>query len=178
MKHRLPAALLAAALVLLAGCDSTPQGPSPALNNQAAAPMGQRIDPAPKADAYPEVKDVFQGARYNPGNVQLPPGARRINLRVGQLMEVYRASASPIDGQRQMAFYLPVEARRVVQLVVEQRGLTRIYFVRALAVGDTVGGIVERRWLNSEGFDPDNAADEARIQNAVRAAPFIFSVNY
>jgi hypothetical protein len=176
MKIRSTAAPLVLAVALLAGCNSTPQGPSPALNNQPATQMGERIDPAPKSKSYSNVKDVFQGAEYDPGTAPLPAGARRINLRVGQLMEVYRASWQPGDGQREMAFYLPFEARGVVQLVVESRGFTKVYFVRAIGIGDTVGGVVERRWLNSAGYDPDNAADEARIQNAVRAAPYLFSV--
>lgn len=176
MKTRPTAVLLLAFSLLLAGCDSTPQGPSPALNSQPATQMGERIDPAPKSKSFSNTKDVFQGAEYDPGTAPLPAGARRVNLRVGQLMEVYRASWQPGDGQREMAFYLPFEARSVVQLVVESKGFTKVYFVRAIGVGDTVGGVVERRWLNSAGFDPDNAADEARIQNAVRAAPYLFSV--
>ena len=40
----------------------------------------------------------------------------------------------------------------------------------------TTGGVVERRWLNAGGYDPKDAADEGRIQNAVRAAPYLISV--
>ena len=47
---------------------------------------------------------------------------------------------------------------------------------RTRKAGDTVGGVVERRWLNSAGYDPETAADEGRIQSAVRAAPFLISV--
>ncbi len=163
------------AALLLAGCETT-QGPSPALNNQPAVQTGKRLDPAPVSQSFAGKKDVFQGAEYDPG-VGVPlDGARQIRLSPGQIMEVYRGSFAPGDGQREMAFYLPVEARSVVQLVVETRGFTKTYFLRALGPGNTVGGVVERRWLNSEGYDPRNAADEARIQAAVRAAPYLINV--
>lgn len=167
---------LAFAVAALAGCNSTPQGPSPAVNNQPAVQMGTRIDPAPESKSFSNVKDVFQGAEYDPGVGPLPAGAKRVTLRLGQVMEIYRGRAAPGDGEREMAFYLPVEARSVVQLVVEKKGFTRTYFLRAIGVGDTVGGVVERRWLNSAGYDPETAADEGRIQSAVRAAPFLISV--
>lgn len=163
------------AALLLAGCETT-QGPAPAVNNQPYTETGKRIDPAPESKSFSSKKDVFQGAEYDPGTGPLPAGAKQIRLRVGQVIEVYRGSNAPGDGQREMAFYLPVEARSVVQLVVETRGFTKAYFLRALGAGDTVGGIVERRWLNSEGYDPRDLADEARIQNAVRAAPYLISV--
>lgn len=159
------------------GCESTPQGPSTAVNNQPVNnQMAQRIDPAPETKSFEGQKDVFQGAEYDPGTGNLPAGAKRITMRVGQVMEVFRGSFAPGDGQRELAFYLPVEARSVVQLVVETKGFTRTYFIRAVGIGDTVGGVVERRWLNTAGYDPKDAADEGRIQNAVRAAPYLISV--
>ena len=167
---------LSLAVAVLTGCDSTPQGPSVAATTAPATPVGTRIDPAPESKSFPKVKDVFQGAEYDPGTVALPAGAKRIVLRLGQVVEVYRGRGAPGDGEREMAFYLPVEARSVVQLIVESKGFTRTYFLRAIGVGETVGGVVERRWLNSAGYDPDNAADEGRIQGAVRAAPFLISV--
>ena len=171
----LASCLIGLAALLLAGCETT-QGPSPSLNNQPYVETGKRIDPAPVSQSYAGKKDVFQGAEYDPGTGPLPAGARQVRLRTGQLLEVFRASNAPGDGQREMAFYLPVEARSVVQLVVESRGFTKTYFLRALGPGDTVGGIVERRWLNSEGYDPRDLPSEARIQDAVRAAPYLISV--
>jgi hypothetical protein len=174
-RHAVPL-LFGLAALLLSACEST-QGTSPAIATVQSTQTGQqRIDPAPETKSYQGQKDVFQGAEYDPGVGPLPAGAKRLQLRVGQVIEVYRGSNMPGDGQREMAFYLPVEARSVVQLVVEQRGLVKTYFLRAVGIGDTVGGVVERRWLNSAGFDPDSLADEARIQNAVRAAPFLISV--
>lgn len=180
MKNRLLFSVtLSLASFAFVGCESTAQGPSAAVNNQPPAdPMAQRIEPAPETKSFKGQKDVFQGAEYDRSNENLPPGAKRIQLRVGQVMEVYRGSFAPGDGQREMAFYLPPEARSVVQLIVETKGFTRTYFLRAIGVGDTAGGVVERRWLNTGGYDPNNAADEGRIQSAVRAAPyFIFVYN-
>lgn len=178
MKNRFAAPVLSAlAALVLAACESTQQGTSRAVENQQHNQAGyQRIDPAPESKSYAGAKDVFQGAEYDPGTGPSVAGAKRINLRVGQVMEVFRGSYSPTDGQRELAFYLPVEARSVVQLVVETRGLTKTYFIKAIGVGDTVGGVVERRWLNSAGYDPRDTAAEARIQDAVRAAPYLISV--
>jgi hypothetical protein len=168
--------LLLAACLLLAGCETT-QGPSPGLNQQPAAPLGERIEQAPTSRSFSGQKDVFQGAEYDPGVASVMPGAKQLRLRIGQVTEVFQGSFAPGDGQYELAFYLPVEARTVVQLVVETRGFTKVYFLRAIGAGETVGGVVERRWLDRSGYNPDNAADEARIQNAVRAAPYLISVH-
>ena len=162
------------AVLLLAGCDSD-QGPAQ-IATQPSAPMGKPIEPAPESKSFPTKKDVFQGAEYDPGTGAMPAGARQLNLRVGQIIEVFHGSSAP-GGERELAFYLPVEARSVVQLVVETKGFKHTYFLRAIGLGQTVGGVVERRWLDSSGNDPRNAADEARIQNAVRTAPYLISVN-
>ena len=170
--------LLAAAVLALAGCETNSQGPAPGLDNLQNNQTGQqRIDPAPQSKSYSETKDVFQGAEYDPGTAPAMANARRVQLRVGQVVEVFRSNIIP-GGEREMAFYLPVEARSVVQLVVETRGVNKAYFLKAVGVGETVGGVVERRWLNSAGFDPDNTADEARIQGAVRANPYLISVTH
>lgn len=168
--------LLSAALLALAGCETNDMGTAPGLDQVQSNQTGQqRIDPAPQSKSYSETKDVFQGAEYDPGTAPMTANARRVQLRVGQVVEVYRSNIIP-GGAREMAFYLPVEARSVVQLVIETRGINKAYFLKAIGVGETVGGVVERRWLNSAGFDPDNMGDEARIQNAVRAQPFLISV--
>lgn len=138
----------------------------------------REIQPAPETKSYAGKKDVFQGAEYDPGAAgTLPAGAKRIALRLGQVVEVYHGNFVPGDGQRELSFYLPVEARGVVQLVVETKGFYRTYFLKAVGLGDTVGGVVERRWLDSSGYDPKDTASEARIQAAVKAAPFLISVN-
>ncbi len=163
------------ALVLLAGCDSD-QGPAQLASTQPANSMGKPIEPAPESKSFPDKKDVFQGAEYDPGTGAMPAGARQLNLRLGQIVEVFHGSLTPADGQRELAFYLPEEARSVVQLVVETSGFKRTYFLRAIGLGQTVGGVVERRWLDGSGNDPKSVADEARIQNAVRTAPYLIAV--
>lgn len=177
MNHRfLAISLLAGLAALLSGCETT-QGDSPSLGQNQGNQTGyQRIDPAPQTRSYgSETKDVFRASEHDQAAGPAIPNAKRISLRVGQVIEVYRANVIP-GGEREMAFYLPVEARSVVQLLVESRGVNRNYFLKAISMGETVGGVVERRWLNSAGFDPDSVADEARIQQAVRAAPYLISV--
>ncbi|HYC72195.1 MAG TPA: hypothetical protein VEB66_13360 [Opitutaceae bacterium] len=176
MKNRL-AILVSTGLasLLLAACESTTQGVAPGLDTQNPETGVKRIDPAPESKSFAhETKDVFRAAEYSQGPASLP-NAKRISLRLGQVVEVYRANIIP-GGEREMAFYLPVEARAVVQVLIESRGVTKTYFLKAIGPGDTVGGVVERRWLNSGGFDANSVADEARIQQAVRAAPFLISV--
>ncbi|MDI1337958.1 MAG: hypothetical protein PSU94_17390 [Lacunisphaera sp.] len=177
-KH--PASLICSivAALLLAACDSD-QGPSPAINQPATA-MGDRkheLAPAPESKSYAGKKDVFQGAEYDPGAAgALPAGARQVQMRLGQVLEVYRGNFAPGEGKRELSFYLPMEARGVVQLVVEKNGFARTYFLKAVGIGDTVGGVVEHRWLDSDGYNPKDTASEARIQAAVKASPYLISV--
>lgn len=177
MKNRLAVIVFSGlAALLLSACETTQQGVSPNLNAQPNTEAGpKRIDPAPESRSFGGEKDVFRAAEYesNPGANM--PNAKRIHLRMGQVVEVYRSNIIP-GGEREMAFYLPVEARSVVQLLVESRGVNKTYFLKAIGLGETVGGVVERRWLNSGGFDSDNVGDEARIQQAIRSAPFLISV--
>jgi len=159
---------------LLSGCEST-QG---AVNTTQVTQMGpdDEIEPAPKSVSFSEKKDVFQAAEYDPGITSVYPNARQIRLRVGEVLEVYRGSAMIGDGQAQMAFYIPPEAQSIVQLVVEREGSRRTYFLRGLAPGESVGGVVEREWLNRDGTAPRDLADEARVQNAIRGQPFLILV--
>jgi hypothetical protein len=176
MNPRYAFATLGLCALLLAGCDTT-QGPSPSLDTQPVTSTGaKRIEPAPESKSFADKKDVFQGAEYDPGTGAVPAGARQIRMNVGQVMEVFRGSRAIGDGQYELSFYLPVEARSVVQLVVETKGLTKTYFLRAIGEGDTVGGVVQRRWLDSSGYNPLDTASEARIQDAVRKAPYLISV--
>lgn len=170
--------LLTSVALLFAGCESD-QGPSASINQPSTAmgdSRGKEIQPAPETKSYGGKKDVFQGAEYDPGMGSAPAGSKQIQLRVGQVIEVFHGSFAVGDGQRELAFYLPEEARSVVQLVVETKGMTRTYFLKAVGLGDTVGGVVERRWLSSNGYNPIDTAAEARIQNAIRATPYLISV--
>lgn len=172
---RLTLAALAPLSFLLTACETT-QGAAPGAAQPATQTGGREIQPAPESKSYTNKANVFQGAEYDPGVAPLPQGAQQITMRVGDVREVFRGSFAPGDGQREMAFYLPPEARSVVQLVVETRGFSRSYFLRAIGVGDTVGGPVERRWLDDAGYDVRDGAAEARVQASVRAAPFLISV--
>lgn len=172
-----PSLATCALAVLLTGCETT-QGPTVGAT-QPAPQLGagvREIQPAPESKSFGNKKDVFQGAEYDPGVATLPNGAKQITMRLGEVREVFRGSFAIGDGQYEKAFFIPREARSVVQLIVETKGMTRSYFLRAIGSGDTVAGAVERRWLNNAGDEPANLADEARIQAAIQAQPFLISV--
>ena len=96
-----------------------------------------------------------------------------VKLKRGEIKEVFRASKG---AKPEMAFYLPQEGVNIVQVVVETKGSQVSYFLKALKAGRTVGGAVERSWLDREGFQPRNTADEARIQAAVKRSPLHIEV--
>lgn len=187
MKHFITYSTLSlCAALALSGCN-THQGPAGAGATDAASqpaypatvpPTAHEQEPAPVSQTHPK-KEAFQGAEYveetSDLNPQIP-NAKRIDMLVGQVVQVYHAVALPGDGKPQMAFFLPYEARSVVQLVVERNGIYVDYFVKALAVGDTVGGVVERSWLDDRGFDPLSDADMARIQASIKSTPYLISV--
>ena len=115
--------------------------------------------PAPRRQAQPR-----------PAPAQRGPVVR---LTRGRVVEVLSSSRS---ARPELAFYLPPEATSVVQLVVERKGSQNNYFLKAIGRGKTVGGAVERAWLDREGFRPRNIADEARIQAALRSRPLHIEV--
>jgi hypothetical protein len=164
------------AIGFMPGCEST-QGPVNAPKVSTLGPEPKEVIPAPqpKTAAY-RGKEAFQAAEYDPGISANYPNARRVRLGVGEVVEVYRGRANPLDGETQMAFYLPPEAQSVVQLLTEVRGFDRYYFLRGVSRGETVGGVVERRWLDASGFRPRTPTDEGRIQAAVRGEPFLILV--
>ena len=88
-----------------------------------------------------------------------------VKLKRGEVREVFRSSKG---AKPEMAFYLPPEGVHIVQVVVETKGSQVSYLLKALKAGRTVGGAVERQWLDREGFRSRNSADEARIQDAVK----------
>jgi len=167
-------------LLVFAGCASN-QGPAPAAMVPAPsigrADQPKEIQPAPESKSYSSKKDVFQGAEYDKTVAGAPANSHQIQLRTGEIVEVYRGSSAP-GGERELAFYLPIEARSVAQLVVESKGFSHTYFIRATAEGDTVGGVVERRWLDTAGYNPKDSPSEARIQAAVKASPYLISVHH
>ena len=94
-------------------------------------------------------------------------------LNRGEIVQVMTSSHS---ARPELAFYLPPEATSIVQLVVEKRGSEVNYFIKGLSSGSTVGGAVVRSWLDRSGFKPNNLADEARIQAAVKHNPLYIEV--
>jgi len=96
------------------------------------------------------------------------PKGDSIHLRRGEVREVFR---SPRGGDSELAFYLPPEGVGIVQLTIEAKGSEVGYFLKGVHPGHTVGGAVDRRWLDHGGFSPRNPADEARIQAAVKKHP-------
>lgn len=147
--------LLVPVLGLLAGCATTPGLTVPA-----------RAFHQPTAGA--------QGVEYLPDAASTPAGARQVRLRPGQILEVFRSN--PGDDPRELAFYLPIEARTVVQLVVTTKGDTKTYFLRAIRTGETVGSVVERRWLDDDGYNPRDVDAGSRVRAAVRSTPCFITV--
>src|SRR5438045_379238 len=99
--------------------------------------------------------------------------APTVRLSRGEIVQVM---SCPRSGRPQLAFYLPAEATSIVQVVVEKRGAEVNYFVKGLSSGHTVGGAVQRDWLDYGGFKPRNMADEARIQGALKHNPLYIEV--
>lgn len=148
-----------------------PVAAPPAASAQAAI-----VQPAPQSKSFPGKKDVFQAAEYDPAVAAAYPGAQRIQLRVGEVIPVYQGSASPANRGPELAFHVPIEGTSIVQVVVESNGFTRSYFLKGIGRGETVGGVVERRWLDDSGFQPLNVAMQGRIQNAIKTQPYLILV--
>ena len=173
-------AVLACVLLFsLSACATQPPDINTVVKTVSYSPLvGGGIKPVPVATSHPPKEDVFQGAQYDPpiAASAVYPNARQIRLRVGEVQEVFHDTRTPGDGQVQLAFHLPPEAASLVQLVVETKGFTRTYFLRARRAGETVGGVVERRWLDASGYRARDLADEARIQGAIKAQPYLIFI--
>jgi len=103
------------------------------------------------------------------------PNAQYVKLRVGEIRPAIESKGSLFAAAPE-AFYLPAEAIGVVQLIVEKKGATTTYFLKGLRKGKTVGGVVQRAWLDKSGFKPKTITDEGRIQQALKANPFYITV--
>jgi hypothetical protein len=136
-----------------------------------------------KTDTFNAGPEVYHVEKKKPAPEKPKPGkpdreptrkGPRARLHRGEIVQVMTCSRS---ARPELAFYLPTEATSIVQLVVEKRGSQVNYFLKGLSSGSTVGGAVQREWLDSTGFKPRNLADEARIQAAVRRNPLYIEVN-
>jgi hypothetical protein len=133
-----------------------------------------------KTDTFNAGPEVYHVERKQPSSDKSKTPERepsrkgpKASLRRGEIVQVMSCSRS---ARPELAFYLPREATSVVQLVVEKRGSQMNYFLKGLASGSTVGGAVQRDWLDASGFKPRNLADEARVQAAVRRNPLYIEV--
>lgn len=175
--NRLPVRLLllpACVLFGAVGCETT-QGPVAQTAPATAVGPAREIEPAPVSKSYPK-KEAFQAAEFDSGIVAAFPNAKQIRLRTGEVLEVFRGNWNPAGDTPELAFFLPPEATAIAQVVVETKGFTKTYFLKGLAPGESVGGTVERRWLDGSGFRAKDTAMEARIQAAIKAQPFLILV--
>lgn len=93
-------------------------------------------------------------------------------LALGEAREVFNSASAP-----DMAFYIPETSPTIVQVVVEKKFMKKaVYFVKGIRPGTVTGGIVPRACLDKAGFRPNNIADEARVQAALKASPITITV--
>jgi hypothetical protein len=139
-------------------------------------------DTPQKADVFNAGPEVYHVEKKQPASEKSKPSTPdrapshkgpTARLNRGEIVQVMTSSTS---ARPELAFYLPREATSIVQLVVEKRGLQRNYFLKGLASGSTVGGAVQREWLDPSGFKPRNLADEARIQATLKHNPLYIEV--
>jgi len=137
-------------------------------------------DTPSKTDTFNAGPEVYHVKKKSPSSDNSKPAPHEpahkgphARLAKGEIVQVLTSSRS---ARPELAFYLPPEATSIVQLVVEKRGSEVNYFVKGLSSGSTVGGAVARSWLDHSGFKPNNMADEARIQAAVKHNPLYIEV--
>ncbi len=65
----------------------------------------------------------------------------------------------------------------MVQLIIEKHDGRRVFILKAIGRGRTVGGFVHRDWLDDAGFEPKSEQDESRIQHAVKNRPIYIIVS-
>ncbi|PYJ28577.1 MAG: hypothetical protein DMF24_10890 [Verrucomicrobia bacterium] len=133
-----------------------------------------------KTDTFNAGRQVYHVEKKSPGGEKSVPSKKQpsrkaptARLNRGEIVQVMTSSTS---ARPELAFYLPREATSIVQLVVEKRGSQRNFFLKGLSSGSTVGGAVQRDWLDASGYYPRNPADEARIQAAVKRNPLYIEV--
>jgi hypothetical protein len=123
-------------------------------------------------DRFNATEEVRPPAASSP----LPPNARVVQMRIGEIVEITSIKTALIGTKDETAFYIPPEGNAIIQVVVEKKFRRRTYFAKALAAGETVGGIVERKWLDADGYRVKNPADEGRVQASIKNAPILFFV--
>jgi hypothetical protein len=120
-------------------------------------------------------KDSFEASER--ADVQLatvyPENARVIRMAPGEIIELHQSNW----GKEQSALFLVPEGRGVAQVLKEKKFNKQAYFIKALAPGETLAGIVTRKYLDGEGFNPKNEVMYARIQEEIKANPIIIVVD-
>ena len=139
---------------------------------------GFSINAAPPDEFNAEDPAIYVMTVTNQASNTLPAKvsahARFVTLRPAEVKEVYRFDKK--TGTKAQAFFLPTEATELVQLIVEQKGGLTTYFLKGIRAGKTVGGVVQRDWLDKKGFAANNETNLGRIQQAVKAQPYLITV--
>jgi hypothetical protein len=99
---------------------------------------------------------------------------RTLKLDLDETRVIYDA---PLSAKPNWYFYLPPEANSVVQLIIQKHDDRRLFLLKAIGRGKTVGGFVLREWLDDSGFQPNSPLDESQIQHAVKSKPIYIIVN-
>lgn len=121
----------------------------------------------------PKVKILPAPSLDKPANQPASAPQNTIRLKVGEIRPVFVTDSSQ---KPPLAFYLPPEGVPFVQLTVEKRGSQVTYFAKGMQKGRTLGGSVERAWLDRSGFSPASIPDEGRIQQALKSNPLFLTV--
>jgi hypothetical protein len=160
-----------------------PNMPAPCVNPLRSALLATLLLTAPPSlrlasaadtvDASPTVRIVRQPPAPPTPAKSVPLGAPQLKLRVGEVCVLH---VSERRGNTETAFYLPPEGVPYVQISFEKSYSKVTYFARGMRPGKTVGGIVDRRWLDSAGFSPGSVSSEVRAQDAIKARPVFITV--
>ena len=124
-----------------------------------------------------QAQDQFQGDEVVVEKVypKLEGNSRRtLKLQLDETRIIYEA---PVSAKPNWYFYLPPEATSVVQLIIQKRDDKRVFLLKAIGRGKTVGGFALREWLDDSGFQPNSPLDEAHIQQSVKSKPVFIIVN-
>jgi hypothetical protein len=124
-------------------------------------------------DVKPKIKIVRPPAQTAASKPSASNSSNTITLKVGEIRPVFVTNSYL---RPQLAFYLPPEGVPFVQLIVEKRGSQVTYFAKGMRKGRTVGGSVERDWLDFAGFSPASLPAESRIQQALKINPLFLTV--
>jgi hypothetical protein len=124
-------------------------------------------------EVKPKVKILPAPAQTSPAKQPASNHKNTILLKVGEIRPVFVTDSTQ---KPQLAFYLPPEGVPFVQLIVEKRGSQVTYFAKGMQRGRTLGGSVERAWLDRSGFSPASLPDEGRIQQALKSNPLFLTI--